>query len=190
MATFFGNARGAAAGFALAAGPDFDGDGRGDLGVGLPNYTTRGQAFGAALVLSSRAIAAAPTEAPRDGLAPVATTALSTFASGTVAVGSTPGGRFGQSVAFVAGAAGTTLAVGAPLGGEAGVALAGGVQLLRYSATRGFDARPVVMMAGETQRPLGRVGEWVVGRGQDLVVTGYDGQGGGLDLGSVYTLRP
>jgi hypothetical protein len=190
MATFFGNARGAAAGFALAAGPDFDGDGRGDLGVGLPSYTTRGQALGAALVLSSRTIAAAPTAAPRDGLAPVATTALSAFSSGTVAVGSTPGGRFGQSVAFVAGSSGTALAVGVPLGAEAGVALAGSAQLLRYSATRGFDARPALMMAGETQRPLGRIGEWVVGRGQDLVVAGYDGQGGGLDLGSVYVLRP
>ena len=180
MATLAGGIRSAQAGIAIASdGRDVDGDSIGDLLIGVPAYVASGNAVGAARLISGAVIRALATEAPVDGVAPT----LSTMMTGALVAGTTPGGRFGQSVALDD----TGAWVGVPLGDPSGTILGGGAIRYSYSAAGGFVRRGV--MGGETARDLGRIGETVMTmRGSRAVlVTGYDGQGsGGVDVGSSY----
>ncbi len=186
MATLTGGTRSAQAGFAVASeGRDVDGDALADLAVGIPAQVFGGNTVGAARLLSGAALRAAATETPADGVAPTALTAMS---GSPLVLGRSVGGGFGRAVAVGDGG----IWVGAPLADYTGVVASGGATFHAYDrASTSFVAATRGVLGGETARDLGRVGELLMTRVGTpfLLVTGYDGQGGGVDLGSVYVYR-
>lgn len=185
MSTFLGGVRDAQAGFALAAdGFDADGDLRPELAISFPAFVAQGTNFGQVRLLAGRDLAAASTEAPQDGVAPTITTVV----AGTQLLGLTAGARFGQSIAFVDNGSRRGLLVGVPLGDFAGPVATGGAQFFPLADPSSLAAEPSLVVGGEVSRPLGRIGELVVSAGGWALVAGFDGQGGGLDLGSVYAV--
>lgn len=186
MATLIGGTRSAQAGFALGSdGRDLDGDGLAELAVGIPALVSGGNTVGGARMILGAALRAAATETPVDGVSPAA---LTTMNGPPVLVGRTVGGGFGRAVALGDGG----MWVGAPLADYAGVVASGGATFHAYvRATATFEPALRGVMGGETVRELGRIGELVMTRAGTpwVLVTGYDGQGGGVDLGSAYVLR-
>ncbi len=185
MATLLGGIRDAQAGFALASeGFDSDGDLRPELAISFPAFVTQGTNFGQVRLMAGRDVAAAATEAPQDGVTPTATTPI----GGTQLLGLTAGARFGQSVAFVDNGSRRGLLVGVPLGDFAGTVATGGAQFFPLADVSSLASEPSLVVGGEVTRPLGRIGELVGSYRGYAIVAGFDGQGGGLDLGSVYAV--
>ncbi|MFO0729028.1 MAG: FG-GAP-like repeat-containing protein [Myxococcota bacterium] len=190
MATVYGGVRDAQFGYALAGDRhDFDGDRRPELAVSAPAYVAQGAAAGGVTVLLGSALAALPTEAPVDGVAPT----LAQASGGAISVGRPAGARFGQSLAFVENGARRGLLVGVPLGDFAGPVVSGGALYFDLSARGALSSTTSLVIGGETTRTLGRIGELVAtfnanGTTGQALVAGYDGQGGGLDLGSGYAV--
>ncbi|MBT9556550.1 MAG: FG-GAP repeat protein [Myxococcales bacterium] len=192
----------AQAGFSIDAGPDVDGDGVPDLVTGAFNLTVGGNAVGAAWLLRGSWIAGQAAAA-----VPLATTPPPTVpftAVGTTLPlrvdGATLNEQFGRSVALVPNAYSDGRAgvlVGSPLSASTGTALAGGARMYRFDgdgtgATDGLRATATWAFGGETGRTEGRLGEWVAAgvlAGLPYaIITGYEGQGAGLDQGSVYVV--
>lgn len=186
MATLTGGTRGAQAGFAVASeGRDVDGDGVADLALGIPAQVSGGNTVGAARLISGTTIRAATTETPADGVSPASLTAMS---GPPLVLGRSVGGGFGRAVALGEGG----MWVGAPLADYTGVVASGGATFHVYDRpSAAFAPALRGVLGGETVRDLGRVGELMMSRAGTpfLLITGFDGQGGGVDLGSAYVFR-
>lgn len=185
MATLTGGTRSAQAFFSIASeGRSLDGDTVPDLVLGIAAHVAGGNNVGAARVVTGATLRALPTEAPVDGVAPTNTRAV----TGPLVVGRTVGGGFGRAVAM--GDSGVW--VGAPLADYSGVVASGGATLHAFDRVTGMiSAAPSAVMGGETRRDNGRIGELLMSSAAApyVLITGFDGQGGGVDLGSAYVLR-
>ena len=189
-------------GWHLAAG-DLDGDDLDELAVGAVSHRVENQARGGAWVLRGDYLGAqlgtadqnvqqydAETGRPIPFLSPEGTALpLNPDGADWLVEGQFNGERMGSSVAIVDG----KLAVGGPLGNEAGVPQVGAVRIYRTVADGSrLDSEPWAVFVGETWREQGRSGEKMggghVGERPMLIIGAYQGQGTGLDNGSVYVI--
>ena len=193
---------GAQSGFSVDSGGDLDGDGLADLGVGAFQLSVSGNTVGGAwMVRGSWLATLAASRLPLlQAQTPTPFGPVGALANLRVEGGS-PGDELGRSVALVPGVlpgGRAALLVGGPLGGGGGTPFAGGARLVEFvgngsQAGDGLKALPLWALGGETERPEGRIGETVVGATFPdgtvwLAVSGYEGQGSGLDQGSVFVV--
>jgi len=187
-------------GSALAGGEDADGDGLPDLLIGGYNLNVNGNSVGGAwfvpgshlLTLPQTELVNGPSEEPWQSIVPTS------GITGTYRIdGKHQGGRLGWAVAMIPGGAGNglaALAIGEPRGDLAGVALSGGVHVHRVhpvsSGLDGIDMHPLALVAGESARPGGQIGEVLAGgegpNGPALFIGGTWGNALGLDAGSAW----
>ncbi|MBR56438.1 MAG: hypothetical protein CMH54_00100 [Myxococcales bacterium] len=184
------------AGYSVAGGGDLDGDGILDILVGAPEYRVDNLPMGAVWMVSGSYLLSLPTEDLQPALNTTENWPMIPFGTTAVKklVGTTTDGRFGVSVGMIPGIepdGRAAVMIGAFDDGISGTHRSGGAYIYRYDTETGFELHPWGLFGGESDRPGGRIGEYLHTAahpsGVSIIVGGESGSGSGIDTGSAYS---
>ncbi len=159
---------GASLGIAIASGGDVDGDGKMDLVVGGHTASSGGKTVGAVWLVRGSWLAQLQPTSVVDGEPPGLVVGMADAKEALIlgAAGIWQSGQYGFAVAMLPGYepnGRAALLVGVPTGGVGGTPLAGGAEILRYTAAAGLVPLPALAVVGDSARPGAQSGYAVAG---------------------------